>query len=63
MAQVPPDVGQTPTIQPMFVITVGDPQKVGDPVRAFITYTVHTRVGRILTHHESSSFLLLTLFS
>lgn len=50
VSQIPPaDIGRTPEIQPMFIITVGDPQKVGDPVRAFITYTVHTRVCRILT--------------
>ncbi|KAG8914906.1 Vacuolar protein sorting-associated protein 5 [Tulasnella sp. 417] len=28
---------------PVFVITVGDPQKVGDPLSAHIVYTVHTR--------------------
>lgn len=28
----------------MFAITVGDPQKVGDPLSAHIVYTVHTRV-------------------
>jgi sorting nexin-1/2 len=32
-------------IQPVFVITVDDPQKVGDPIRSFTMYTVHTRVG------------------
>ena len=31
-------------IQPVFVITVDDPQKVGDPIRSFTMYTVHTRV-------------------
>ena len=36
-----------PEIQPMFVIAVGDPQKLGDPVRAFITYTVLTRVSTL----------------
>ena len=30
-------------IQPMFSISVEDPQKVGDPIRAFIMYTVHTK--------------------
>lgn len=28
----------------MFVITVGDPQKVGDPISAHIVYTVSTKV-------------------
>lgn len=31
-------------IQPEFVITVDDPQKVGDPIRGYTMYTVHTRV-------------------
>ena len=33
-------------IQPIFTITVDDPQKVGDPIRSFTMYTVHTRVRR-----------------
>jgi hypothetical protein len=32
-------------IQPVFVITVEDPQKVGDPVRGYTMYTVHTKVS------------------
>lgn len=32
-------------LQPVFVITVDDPQKVGDPIRSFTMYTVHTRVS------------------
>lgn len=28
----------------MFLITVGDPQKIGDPISAHIIYTVHTKV-------------------
>jgi sorting nexin-1/2 len=31
-------------LQPLFTITVDDPQKVGDPIRAFTMYTVHTKV-------------------
>lgn len=31
-------------IPPLFVISVEDPQKVGDPIRAHTLYTVHTRV-------------------
>ncbi|EPQ56316.1 Vps5-domain-containing protein [Gloeophyllum trabeum ATCC 11539] len=30
-------------IQPLFVISVEDPQKVGDPIRGYTMYTVHTR--------------------
>lgn len=33
------------TIQPVFTISVDDPQKVGDPIRSFTMYTVHTRVS------------------
>ena len=29
----------------VFHITVDDPQKVGDPIRPYIMYTVHTRVS------------------
>ena len=32
----------------MFVITVDDPQKVGDPIRGYTMYTVHTRVRNII---------------
>ena len=28
----------------MYRITVGDPQKIGDPISAHIVYTVHTKV-------------------
>ncbi|KAG6821426.1 hypothetical protein H0H93_010150 [Arthromyces matolae] len=31
-------------LQPVFTITVDDPQKVGDPIRGYTMYTVHTRV-------------------
>ena len=34
-------------LQPLFVISVEDPQKVGDPIRSFTMYTVHTRVGSL----------------
>ena len=34
-------------IQPVFIISVDDPQKVGDPIRSFTMYTVHTRVSRL----------------
>ena len=35
-------------IQPVFMITVDDPQKVGDPIRSFTMYTVHTRVNAFI---------------
>lgn len=38
----PPEKKET-GLQPVFAITVEDPQKVGDPIRAFIMYTVHTK--------------------
>lgn len=34
-------------LQPVFVISVDDPQKVGDPIRGYTMYTVHTRVSLI----------------
>ena len=41
-------------IQPVFVITVDDPQKVGDPIRSFTMYTVHTRVRRdVISLHST----------
>ncbi|KAF8513412.1 Vps5 C terminal like-domain-containing protein [Hysterangium stoloniferum] len=47
--------------QPMFTITVGDPQKVGDPVRPYITYTVSTRTSSPL--YRQSSFSVLRRYS
>jgi len=38
----PPEKKET-GLQPVFTISVEDPQKVGDPTRAFIMYTVHTK--------------------
>ena len=32
-------------LQPVFSITVDDPQKVGSPIGAYTMYTVHTRVS------------------
>lgn len=34
-------------IQPVFIISVDDPQKVGDPIRSFTMYTVHTQVSHL----------------
>jgi sorting nexin-1/2 len=41
-------------IQPVFSITVDDPQRVGDPIRAYTMYTVHTRVSH--SRFPESSF-------
>ncbi|KAF8586437.1 Vps5-domain-containing protein [Ramaria rubella] len=58
---VPIGATRGPDIQPMFVITVGDPQKVGDPVRPFITYTVQTRTSSPL--YRRSTFSVLRRYS
>ncbi|KAM6497135.1 Vps5 C terminal like domain containing protein [Amanita muscaria] len=44
-------------IQPLFVITVDDPQKVGDPIRSYMMYTVHTRTTSPLFPRSSFSVL------
>lgn len=38
-----PPKGDT-SLQPLFVIDVDDPEKVGDPIRPYILYTVKTKV-------------------
>ena len=43
-SQPPKPIRNEKGIQPVFIITVDDPQKVGDPIRSFTMYTVHTRV-------------------
>ncbi|EIM86643.1 Vps5-domain-containing protein [Stereum hirsutum FP-91666 SS1] len=44
-------------IQPEFAITVDDPQKVGDPIRGYTMYTVHTRTSSPLFTKPSFSVL------
>ncbi|KAH9995539.1 Vps5 C terminal like-domain-containing protein [Russula vinacea] len=44
--------------QPMFTISVEDPQKVGDPIRAYIMYTVHTKANDFPTFSKSSFSVL-----
>jgi hypothetical protein len=34
----------------VFSISVDDPQRVGDPIRAYTMYTVHTRVSATENH-------------
>ncbi|TFY58324.1 hypothetical protein EVG20_g8192 [Dentipellis fragilis] len=48
-------------IQPTFVITVDDPQKVGDPIRGYIMYTIHTRTTSPL--YSNSMFSDLRRYS
>lgn len=48
-------------LQPVFVITVDDPQKVGDPIRAYTMYTVHTKTTSPL--YSKSSFSVLRRYS
>ncbi|PPR08142.1 hypothetical protein CVT24_012356 [Panaeolus cyanescens] len=48
-------------LQPVFVITVDDPQKVGDPIRSFTMYTVHTRTTSPL--FQKSAFSVLRRYS
>jgi hypothetical protein len=43
LLQTTPTEKKETGLQPLFAITVEDPQKVGDPIRAFIMYTVHTK--------------------
>ncbi|KAG5723672.1 Sorting nexin-2 [Termitomyces sp. T112] len=48
-------------LQPVFVITVDDPQKVGDPIRGYTMYTVHTRTTSPL--FQKSAFSVLRRYS
>ncbi|KAI0305858.1 Vps5 C terminal like-domain-containing protein [Multifurca ochricompacta] len=44
-------------LQPLFTITVDDPQKVGDPIRAFTMYTVYTKTTSPMFSKPSFSVL------
>ena len=46
-------------IQALFVVTVDDPQKVGDHIRPYIMYTVHTRVRILYILYKASNWLAL----
>ncbi|KIM44718.1 hypothetical protein M413DRAFT_25155 [Hebeloma cylindrosporum] len=48
-------------LQPVFLISVDDPQKVGDPIRSFTMYTVHTRTTSPL--FQKSAFSVLRRYS
>ncbi|KAH8832985.1 Vps5 C terminal like-domain-containing protein [Flagelloscypha sp. PMI_526] len=47
--------------QPSFTISVDDPQKVGDPIRSFTMYTVHTKTTSTL--YQKSAFSVLRRYS
>ncbi|KAH9913923.1 Vps5 C terminal like-domain-containing protein [Fomitopsis serialis] len=66
--RIPPAQASRPAAQrtenglpPAFVITVDDPQKVGDPIRAYTMYTVHTKTTSPL--FSKSSFSVLRRYS
>ncbi|KAH9019146.1 Vps5 C terminal like-domain-containing protein [Lactarius hengduanensis] len=44
-------------LQPLFAITVDDPQKVGDPIRAYTMYTVHSKTTSPMFSQPSFSVL------
>ncbi|KAG6891588.1 hypothetical protein C0992_002626 [Termitomyces sp. T32_za158] len=48
-------------LPPVFVISVDDPQKVGDPIRGYTMYTVHTRTTSPL--FQKSAFSVLRRYS
>ncbi|KAI0343027.1 Vps5-domain-containing protein [Trametopsis cervina] len=48
-------------IAPIFTITVDDPQRVGDPIRGYTMYTVHTKTTSPL--FSKSSFSVLRRYS
>ncbi|KAI0794061.1 Vps5 C terminal like-domain-containing protein [Fomes fomentarius] len=48
-------------IRPVFVITVDDPQRVGDPIRAYTMYTVHTKTTSPM--YKKSTFSVLRRYS
>ncbi|KAH7907478.1 Vps5 C terminal like-domain-containing protein, partial [Hygrophoropsis aurantiaca] len=50
-----------PQTEPVFVITVDDPQRVGDPIRAYTMYTVHTNTTS--SAFPKSSFSVLRRYS
>jgi hypothetical protein len=56
--QTAPSEKKEAGIQPMFTISVEDPQKVGDPIRAFTLYTVHTKVRFVRSEYRLSSTFL-----
>ncbi|ORY25951.1 Vps5 C terminal like-domain-containing protein [Naematelia encephala] len=54
------DAHRTKT-KPMFQIAVGDPTRMGDPVRGYTVYTVRTRTTS--PHYRKSEFSVLRRFS
>ncbi|KAF5383683.1 hypothetical protein D9615_003643 [Tricholomella constricta] len=60
-SDVPPLKRTDSGLQPVFVISVDDPQKVGDPIRGYTMYTVHTRTTSPL--FQKSAFSVLRRYS
>ncbi|KAG6919516.1 hypothetical protein DXG01_005106 [Tephrocybe rancida] len=60
-SDVPPLKRNDSGLQPVFVISVDDPQKVGDPIRGYTMYTVHTRTTSPL--FQKSAFSVLRRYS
>ncbi|KAL5492536.1 VPS5 [Sanghuangporus weigelae] len=56
-----PAPGEESGARPFFSISVEDPQKVGDPIRPYILYTVHTKTNSPL--FSKSSFSVLRRYS
>lgn len=52
---------QAPTAKPLFSVSVGDPAKVGDPVRGYTVYTVRTRTSS--PHFSKTEMTVLRRFS
>ncbi|KAI0032306.1 Vps5 C terminal like-domain-containing protein [Vararia minispora EC-137] len=57
----PTDSSEKKPVAPMFIITVDDPQKVGDPIRGYTMYTVHTKTTS--TIYAKPSFSVLRRYS
>ncbi|RDB20924.1 Vacuolar protein sorting-associated protein vps5 [Hypsizygus marmoreus] len=60
-SEMPALIRNNSGLQPVFVISVEDPQKVGDPIRSFTMYTVHTRTTSPL--FQKSAFSVLRRYS
>lgn len=52
---------QRKIINPLFQLSVGDPTRVGDPVRGYTVYTIRTRT--LSPHYRRSEFSVLRRFS
>ncbi|GJE91193.1 Vps5-domain-containing protein [Phanerochaete sordida] len=57
----PPLKRNDPGIAPVFTISVDDPQRVGDPIRGYTMYTVHTKTNSPM--YSKSAFSVLRRYS